>query len=122
MLSLFVVAALRVATPCATAPKSCLCLIVHPVGLLAESGSASAYANQTRVLLPSVAPAVNAGDNTLVSAVPELALVWEAPMGVVESNSPAGTRMTVAVQDSEALGVNVRVPAVQLPVAFVYHA
>jgi hypothetical protein len=70
--------------------------------------------------LASSATALNAHREGVVEVVLPEALEFEVPIGVEAWNSPAGTRATVAVHCSLNDGVNVLVPADQLPVATVY--
>lgn len=114
--SLFVTAVSRIATPRASLPRSLFAMDVLP-DCNVTNGSVSVVTAQIRRPPPSDAPAVRDGDNALVSAVPALARVFDAPMGVLASNSPANTFMTVAVHCSLALGVTLIEPAPHEPVA-----
>lgn len=104
----------------ATAPRSSFAAIDQP--LAAEDNATTSIPIQAHSRPPpSVDPALKDEVVALASAVVSFD-AWLAPIGVVESNHPAGTLTTVAVHCSDALGVTVTVPEVLAPVAIQYQA
>jgi hypothetical protein len=112
----FVTSASRVSSDPPIAPRSSLAGIDHPLAGV-DTCTTSMPIHATSLPPPSDDPAVKDGVSMVDPATVSL-FVALAPMGVVASNSPAGTLNAHAVHCSDADGVTVIVPEVAEPLAF----